>query len=246
LETCPTERDGDVASPFLAIPSIAIDQVFGPTRIVFAGWQEPAQATPVSGGVSSVRFVDVVKTCGRPRPYLPWADPRKDRAFQADLKRQRIMTIHQTLRGGKKDFGAVGYEPDRAAQFLVFPKSLHSFAGKRVIAIRYDLLLEEEKSGSSAVPPAREGRAGKAPDRRLAPPPRGRAAEVIPFAPPAEKPAALERSRRVPARARPRLNAAAREEIEAALAELAKHRSDAAEARLKRLLGSKPKPATTA
>jgi hypothetical protein len=37
--------------------------------------------------MSSVRFADVVKTSGRPRAYLLWADPRKDRAFQEDLKR---------------------------------------------------------------------------------------------------------------------------------------------------------------
>jgi hypothetical protein len=190
--------------------------------------------------MSSVRFADVVKTSGRPRAYLLWADPRKDRAFQDDLKRQRIMTIHQALRGGKKDFGTVGYEPGRATQFLAFPKSLRPFAGKRVIAIRYDLLLDEEKSGSSA-PPVRRGGAKEASGRnprQHAPLPRTDVAEVIPFASSEEKekPAVTAPDRRIPARAHPRLNAAARKEIEAALDELAEYRSDAVEARLHRLL----------
>jgi hypothetical protein len=150
------------------------------------------------------------------------------------------MTIHQTLRGGKKDFGTVGYEPGRATQLLAFPKSLRPFAGKRIIAIRYDLLLDEEKSGSS-VPPVRRGGAKEASGRkprRQAPQSRTDVAEVIPFASSdeKEKPAVAAPSRRIPARARPRLNAVARKEIEAALGELAEYRSDAVEARLHRLL----------
>ena len=192
--------------------------------------------------MSSVRFADVVKTSGRPRAYLLWADPRRDRAFQEDLKGQRIMTIHQTLRGGKKDFGTVGYEPGRATQLLAFPRSLRPFAGKRIIAIRYDLLLDvdEEKGGSSA-PPVRRGGAKEASGRkprRQAPLPRTDVAEVIPFASSEEKkkPAVTAPGRRIPARAHPRLNTAARKEIEAALGELAEYRSDAIKARLHRLL----------
>ena len=58
------------------------------------------------------------------------------------------MTVHQQVRGAKKDFGVVGIEERRDAQFLVFPKSLRPFVGRRITGIRYELLAEALSSGT--------------------------------------------------------------------------------------------------
>jgi hypothetical protein len=81
------------------------------------------------------------------------------------LKHHRVLTVHRRLRGAKKDFGVVGLEPARNAQFLVFPKSLRSFADRRVVGIDYDLLAD-----AISVVPAPKERNVRA--RRKKPPPR--------------------------------------------------------------------------
>jgi len=50
------------------------------------------------------------------------------------------MTIHQPPAGTKTDYGTIGFEKNVSGQVLIFPKSLSSFADKRVIGVKYDLL----------------------------------------------------------------------------------------------------------
>ena len=50
------------------------------------------------------------------------------------------MTVHQELVGNKSDHGTVDFEPGRARQFLIFPKSISKFKGSRIVGIKYDLL----------------------------------------------------------------------------------------------------------
>jgi len=50
------------------------------------------------------------------------------------------MTIHQPPAGTKTDYGTIGFEKNVSGQVLIFPKSLKSFADKRVIGVKYDLL----------------------------------------------------------------------------------------------------------
>jgi hypothetical protein len=79
----------------------------------------------------------MVARSGRPEHYVTWSDPSRDPALRKALKAMRVLTVHQQLRGGKKDFGVVGLEAGRNAQFFVFPRSLRPFAGARVVAIDY-------------------------------------------------------------------------------------------------------------
>jgi hypothetical protein len=89
------------------------------------------------------RFADVIAHAGPPKPHTLWRSPANDRAFQTALKNCRVLTVHQSNVGSKKDYGAVGYEKDPHALFLVFPRSLKRFAGKRIVGIRYDQLQSE-------------------------------------------------------------------------------------------------------
>ena len=61
------------------------------------------------------------------------------------------MTLHQELRGAKKDFGVVGFHEEDNAQYLLFPKSLKRFDDRRVIGINYDLLAKTAPAQSNKV-----------------------------------------------------------------------------------------------
>lgn len=109
--------------------------------------------------MSSVRFTEVVKHCGRPESYVILTDPAKDKELQAALKAQKVMTVFQASPGGKADHGEVGLEAGPGRQFLVFPKSLSAYAGRPVIGIKYDLL-DTEKTAEKK-PPAKPAKAPK-------------------------------------------------------------------------------------
>lgn len=113
---------------------------------------------------STVRFTDLIKKGGRPEVHLSWVAPAKDPELQRALKQHRLVTLHQRARG-PRDFGVVGLEAGRDAQFLVFPKSLRAFAGRKVIGIKYEMLQDPpgEKPSSSA---AREKRKSESPKPR--------------------------------------------------------------------------------
>src|SRR3954471_3738578 len=93
--------------------------------------------------MKTAKFSEVVKKCGEPAIYLAWVDPARDKTFKRALSEHRVMTLHQELHGGKKDFGSVGFLKDRHAQLLVFPKSLRRFFERKVIAIDYALIAKD-------------------------------------------------------------------------------------------------------
>ena len=96
--------------------------------------------------MKTAKFSEVVKKCGEPAIYLAWVDPARDKTLKRALSEHRVMTLHQELHGGKKDFGSVGFLKDRHAQLLVFPKSLRRFAERKVIAIDYSLIAKDQLS----------------------------------------------------------------------------------------------------
>ena len=104
--------------------------------------------------MKTARFSKVVEKCGEPETYLLLMEPAKDRTFQAAVKAERVMTVFQDAVGTKTDRGEVGFKPGRGRQFLVFPKSLQSFAGQTVVGIKYDLISSPEvpKSQRAKVP----------------------------------------------------------------------------------------------
>ena len=90
----------------------------------------------------TVRFSEVVKKAGTPEVYLPLSDPKRDRSFMGAVRENRVLSLKHEPTGTKKDFGTVGYLLERHISYLIFPKPLTQFKGRRVIGIKYDSLSE--------------------------------------------------------------------------------------------------------
>jgi len=88
--------------------------------------------------VKTARFSHLVEKSGRPIVYTLWQKPAVDRHFQSQLKNNRVMTIQKSE--GGRDFGVVDFKESKGATYLVFPKSLKRFAGKRIVGIDWALL----------------------------------------------------------------------------------------------------------
>ena len=76
------------------------------------------------------------------------------------------MTIEAGSAGGKTDVGKIGFETGsgKPAQFLIFPKSLKSFEGARVVGIKFDLVAQPKLADVDPLQHAKSARPrGKAP-----------------------------------------------------------------------------------
>lgn len=132
--------------------------------------------------MKTARFAEIVKEAGAPETYLLWVPPEKDKVFQRALKEHRVMTVHQENVGTKKDYGSVGFTQEAHAEYLIFPKSVRRFEGRRVVGINYELLSEKSRPGTKPV-----GKATKEPAwKRAAKPPPARDEKVVRFERPAE------------------------------------------------------------
>jgi hypothetical protein len=90
--------------------------------------------------VKTARFSQIVERCGKPQVYMLWQKPSTDRHLQAQLKKNRIMTLLKSETG--TDFGIIGLKESKEARYLIFPKSLKRFAEKRIIGIDWALVRE--------------------------------------------------------------------------------------------------------
>ena len=79
------------------------------------------------------------------------------------------MTVHQELVGNKADHGTVDFEPGRARQFLIFPKSISKFKGIRIVGIKYDLLKAGRPPGERAKSLKEPKKAGPIPEKKSKP-----------------------------------------------------------------------------
>ena len=192
--------------------------------------------------MKTVRFSELVRKCGQPESYVLWTAPAKDPEFKRAIEKNRVLTVHQENRSGKKDYGVVGFTKDPHAELLIFPKSLQRFAGKRAVGLRYELLktsgekksTHREKAKRFAVFHSATVTGAKSDDRQP------------PETPEEEKktPTALRKSRHphpVRASAKPREPArkspsALAREVRRALTELKKGKSIAAYQRLEKAL----------
>jgi cytosine deaminase len=154
--------------------------------------------------VKTARFSAVVAACGRPQVFTLWVDPKNDPTFRKALKSCRVMSVHQTVVGSKKDFAEVGYV--RAAQIalLIFPKSLAAFADRRIVGIDYNLV--ERPSPSAKDRKASPAKREKTTPRPPAPPRNRPRDPVVPK--PASKavpkaPVPTRRNRKAPAKPMP-------------------------------------------
>ncbi len=87
--------------------------------------------------VKSTRFSVVVEACGQPQVYTLWQAPENDRALQAQIRKNRVLSILRSESG--TEFGSVGLAKRKGAIHLVFPKSLKRFADQRIVGIKWDL-----------------------------------------------------------------------------------------------------------
>jgi|SRR6267142_1814614 len=86
----------------------------------------------------TARFKDLVEKCGTPEAYTAWVDPKRDQRFQAAWRENRVLTIQQNAAGQTKDFGVVGFHKDGNVAYLLFPKPLTEFEGRKIVGIAYD------------------------------------------------------------------------------------------------------------
>lgn len=88
---------------------------------------------------ATVRFSKVVASSGKPRLHTLWGPLKEDAEFQGAVKTGRVMTVRQENVGSKKDFGLIGFSDQGTAQYLIFPKPLRAFEGRRVVGIKYEV-----------------------------------------------------------------------------------------------------------
>jgi hypothetical protein len=86
----------------------------------------------------TARFSQVVEQCGKPQVYTLWQKPSADRHLQAQIKKNRVVTILKSESG--TDFGIASFKESKDARYLIFPKSLKPFADKRIIGIDWALV----------------------------------------------------------------------------------------------------------
>ena len=102
------------------------------------------------GKNKTARFTAVVQKAGRPETYLLWQDPKKDPVFQSALEEKRLMTVLREAKG--KEYGLAGFKRSKAASYLVFPKSLAGFEGRRVVGIKYEQFAPSKPVGKRVQP----------------------------------------------------------------------------------------------
>jgi hypothetical protein len=86
----------------------------------------------------AARFKELVERCGTPEAYTPWVDPKRDSRFQSAWRENRVLTVQQDPTGDTRDFGVVGFHKDKHAAYLLFPKPLDEFEGRKIVGIAYD------------------------------------------------------------------------------------------------------------
>jgi hypothetical protein len=212
--------------------------------------------------MKTARFKSVVERAGEPKIHLVWSEPTRDPVLKTAAAECRLMTLHQELHGAKKDYGEVGLHPERNAQYLLFPRSLRKFSGRRVVGIDYgrvhDAALTTAKPLKQILTSKRPTRRDPEPKHETKParPPRVRPEAEISAghrllrsdsihpahvghstrrsadAPPAPESPAME----LPQTEKPRTVAEWRSEVTHAVAELKRRKTAAARRRLEQLL----------
>lgn len=136
--------------------------------------------------MKTARFSQLVKQCGKPESYLVLMEPAQDRALQAAVKAQRVLTVTQATVGAKADYGEVGFKEGGPRQYLLFPKSLRNFIGRKIVGVNYELLSHKELPASKRAPAPRLRQPKKAP-RHTKDAGKVRNEKVIPFQAPPDK-----------------------------------------------------------
>jgi len=107
--------------------------------------------------MKTVRFVALVESGGKPDAHLLFVKPEADKILQKAIKSKKVVTVYQSSVGSKADHGEVGFHPGVSRQYLVFPRSIGAFDGRKVIGIKYNLLesvpIPKSQQAEKPVPP---------------------------------------------------------------------------------------------
>lgn len=95
----------------------------------------------------TARFAELVKKSGQPELVVLWTKPEDNPAFMKAVAQNRVMTIAQPNVGTRRDFGLVGFFPQRNANYAEFPKPLEVSRETKVVGIRYEDLQQSKPSG---------------------------------------------------------------------------------------------------
>jgi len=98
---------------------------------------EPGRSGPL---VKTVRFSALVDSAGNPDNHLLLVKPEADKTLQKAIKAKRVVTVFQSAVGNKTDHGEVGFQAGPSRQYLIFPRSVGAFEGRKVVGIKYDWL----------------------------------------------------------------------------------------------------------
>ena len=90
--------------------------------------------------IKTARFSQIIESSGKPQVYTLWQKPSADRHLQAQIKKNRVITILKSESG--TDVGIIGFKESREARYLIFPKSLKRLAEKRIVGIDWALVRE--------------------------------------------------------------------------------------------------------
>jgi hypothetical protein len=123
-------------------------------------------------GTDTARFAVVVKAAGQPHVVTLWTRPEDDREFMEALRAKRVLTVRQENTGTRKDHGEVGFMREGSNVYLVFPKSLKDFEGKRIVGLKYDLVAEPKTRSPVATKPPKTGEVRAKEKKKEARPPR--------------------------------------------------------------------------
>lgn len=64
--------------------------------------------------------------------------PKRDPHFQSAWRENRVLTVLQNPSAQARDFGVVGFRKANNAAYLLFPKPLTEFEGRKIVGIAYD------------------------------------------------------------------------------------------------------------
>ena len=117
--------------------------------------------------MKTIRFSQLVEKAGRPEVHLLFSKPEADKVLQKAIKARRVITVFQSARGNRTDYGEAGFEAGSARQFLIFPRSLGELGRRKIVGIQYDLLDAGVASKRKPVPkPPRKAAERKPMDER--------------------------------------------------------------------------------
>jgi hypothetical protein len=88
----------------------------------------------------ATRFLELVKTSGKPEIVSLWTDPKSNPQFMKAVKQNRVLTVIQEPRSKRTDFAEIGFHRVPYASYLIFPKPLPAERDGRVIGIKYELV----------------------------------------------------------------------------------------------------------